>query len=66
MAKTKIHKVKCRFYIDGIIHVKGRTKTEAKNNILSDVGLCLGGNIHTSTNDIIDWEFPIHFEKKLK
>ena len=63
---SKTYKIKCRFYIDGIVEAKGNNKLEAMNNINNNLGLCLGGNIHTSTNEIVDWEFPIHFEKKLK
>ncbi len=62
----KTYKIKCRFYIDGIIEAKGKDRLDAANNIRENVGLCLGGNIHTSTNDVVDWTFPIHFEKKLK
>jgi len=65
MTKRK-YKIKVRFYIDGVIEAIGNDRLEAMNNIKDNVGLCLGGNIHTSTNDIVDWNFPIHFEKKLK
>lgn len=62
----KKQEVKVRLYIDGIVTVKAKTKKEAKGIINRDLGLCLGGNIHTSTNEIDDWEFPIHFEKQFK
>ena len=62
----KQQKVKVRFYIDGIVAVNANTKKEAKEIINRDLCLCLGGNIHTSTYDIDDWVFPIHFEKQFK
>jgi hypothetical protein len=53
------------FSIKGTVIVNAKTKKEAKKIIERDLGLCLGGNIHTSTNDIDDWKFPIHFDKKI-
>jgi len=59
-------KAKVRFYIEGIIEVNAENRDEVRKHIEDNLGLCIGGHIHTSTNDIVDWEFPIHFEKVIK
>ena len=54
------------FYSKGKITVEADSEQEARESIQKDVGLCMGGNIHTNMNDEdIDWNFDTHFDKRI-
>lgn len=59
------YKARVRFIFDGIIEVNAKDKLEAFEYLNKHVGLCLGGDIHTSLSDdeIPTWDFPVHPEK---
>jgi hypothetical protein len=54
------------FYSKGKITVEADSEEEARKSIQNDVGLVMGGNIHTNMNDEdIDWNFDTHFDKRI-
>ena len=54
------------FVTKGKFTVEADSEQEARDSIKNDVGLCLGGNIHTNMNDEdIDWDFETHFDKRI-
>lgn len=61
----KKYRAKVKFVFEGTIDVNAENKIEAKEYLDKHVGLCLGGNIHTSLSDeeIPDWEFDTHSDK---
>lgn len=59
------YRIPVKFQIQGTIEVIADNAKEAKKSIRRDVGLCLGGDIHTSNSNVDDWTFPIHFNKKI-
>jgi hypothetical protein len=64
MMKTYI--VKTRFSFTGKFLVKAENEKEARERVMNDCGLVLGGGIHTSRQEgDVDWEFPIHPEKEI-
>jgi hypothetical protein len=61
---AKRYAVKTRFTFTGTFFVHAATKAEAQKLVNDDCGLVLGGKIHTSlSEDIVDWDFPVHPEK---
>jgi len=59
--------VPVRFIIEGDITVNAKSKEQAREYVEKHVGLCLGGNVHTSlsNDEIPDWDFYTHAHKKL-
>ena len=57
---------KVRFVFEGTVSIKDvKDKTEAISQINNNLGLCIGGDIHTSSPNIEDWEFNVHSEKQV-
>lgn len=60
------YKVKVRFIFEGTVSVVNvKNKTEAISQINNNLGLCIGGDIHSSSPNIEDWEFDVHSEKQI-
>lgn len=58
MAKYKVH---TRFVFEGTFTVEADSRQEAKQLVLADCGLVMGGNIHTTLEDEdVDWDFDTH------
>lgn len=66
MNKKKIYTVKTKFVFDGEFQVAAESKAQAKEYVENHCGLCLGGNIHTTTPDVLDWDFSVHPKKIVK
>ena len=58
--KSKIYKVKVKYIFEGEFFVEADSKMEAKDIVSKDCGLVIGGDIHTSSPAVKDWEFSIH------
>jgi hypothetical protein len=59
--------VKTHFIFAGTFFVTADTKAEARKLVGDNCGLVLGGKIHTClTEDVMDWDFPIHPENVIK
>ncbi len=60
MSKQKIYKVSTEFVFSGVFEVKAENREQAKSYINNDCGLVLGGNIHSTLDEWIDWNFDTH------
>lgn len=49
-----------RFVFEGIFEVEASCRKEAKDIVKNECGLILGGNIHTTSHDRINWGFDMH------
>ena len=55
-----------KFVFDGVFDVIAENKEDARQKILQDCGLVMGGSIHsTLPNDEINWFFDIHPDKQI-
>lgn len=55
-----------KFVFDGVFDVIAENKEDARQKILQDCGLVMGGSIHTTLpNDEINWFFDIHPDKQI-
>ena len=52
--------VKVRYLFEGTYTVAADDRNEARTMVTRDCGLVLGGNIHTTLDDEVDWEFDVH------
>ena len=66
MTNQKQYSVKTQFVFEGLFIVTAHDKKQAKEYVEKHCGLVMGRNIHsTLPNDTIDWDFPIHPEKRI-
>jgi hypothetical protein len=57
--------VKTRFIFTGTFFVRAESKAGAKRLVEESCGLVLGGDPHASLpSSDVDWDFPLHPEKK--
>ena len=62
----KTYAVKTMFSFTGKFIIRAENEKEARERVMNDCGLVLGGGIHTSQQEgDVDWEFPIHPEKEI-
>jgi len=66
MKSQKHYKVKTQFIFEGFFIVKAQDKVQAREYVDKHCGLVMRRSIHsTLPDDTIDWDFPIHPEKKI-
>lgn len=62
----KVYKVKTRFVFEGIFKVMASSKEEARQLVLEDCGMVMGSGIQTTLeDDVVDWNFSVHPDKKV-
>lgn len=58
--------VKTKFVFSGVFEVEAFNREEAKELILKECGLIMGGDIHTTLPDgEVRWNFDTHPEKQI-
>lgn len=62
---SKTYKVPVKFEFSGTITVRASNPREAKEQAEKHFGLVIGGDLHTSSDAIIDWDFTVHPVKKV-
>lgn len=64
MKKKKIYRVKTQYIFKGVFEALADSKENARQKVLQDCRLVMGGSIHsTLSNDEINWFFDIHPDK---
>lgn len=58
-----IYRVKVKYVFTGTFDIETDSKADAKEQAEQHCGLVIGGNIHTSSPDVIDWKFDVHPDK---
>ncbi len=62
----KVYRVRTQYIFEGVFEVVAESKEEARQKVLQNCGLVMGGNIHsTLSDDEINWAFDIHPTKKI-
>lgn len=55
-----------QYVFDGVFNVVAESKDEARQKVLQDCGLVMGGSIHSILpNDEINWAFDRHPNKRI-
>lgn len=63
--KGKIYRVQARYIFDGVFEVVADSREDARQKVLQNCGLVMGGNIHTLLPDEeVNWAFSIHPDVK--
>ena len=64
--KKKVYRVRTQYIFEGVFEVVAESKEEARQKVLQDCGLVMGGSIHsTLPDDEINWAFDIHPNKQI-
>ena len=53
------YRVNTRFVFSGVFEVEANSRTEARELVMKECGLVMGGSIHTTLDDEeVDWVHP--------
>ena len=64
--KKKVYRVRTQYVFEGVFEVVAESKEDARQKVLQDCGLVMGGSIHsTLPDDEINWAFDIHPNKQI-
>ena len=64
--KKKVYRVRTQYVFEGVFDVVAESKEDARQKILQNCGLVMGGSIHsTLPDDEINWAFDIHPNKQI-
>ena len=64
--KKKVYRVRTQYIFEGVFEVVAESKEDARQKVLQDCGLVVGGSIHsTLPDDEINWAFDIHPNKQI-
>ena len=66
MKKKRIYRVRTQYTFEGMFEVLADSKENARQKVLQDCGLVMGGSIHSTLPDEeINWAFSTHPEVKV-
>ena len=61
MKKKKIYRVRTQYIFEGVFEVLADNKEDARQKVLQDCWLVMGGNIHSTLPDEeVSWAFSTH------
>ena len=64
--KKKVYRVRTQYIFEGVFEVVAESKEDARQKVLQDCGLVMGGSIHSILpDDEINWAFDIHPNKQI-
>lgn len=64
--KKRIYRIRTQYIFEGVFEVLAESREEARQKVLQDCGLVMGGNIHSTLPDEeVNWAFDIHPEKRI-
>ena len=64
--KKKVYRVRTQYVFEGVFDVVAESKEEARQKVLQDGGLVMGGSVHsTLPDDEINWAFDRHPNKRI-
>lgn len=59
--KKKVYRVRTQYIFEGVFEVLADNKEDARQKVLQDCGLVMGGNIHSTLPDEeVSWAFSTH------
>ena len=64
--KKKVYRVRTQYIFEGVFEVVAESKEEARQKVLQNCGLIMGGSIHSTLPDNeINWAFSTHPEVRI-
>ena len=64
--KKKVYRVRTQYIFDGVFDVVAESREDARQKVLQNCGLVMGGSVHsTLSDDEINWAFGRHPNKRV-
>ena len=64
--KKKVYRVQTQYIFEGVFDVVAESKEDAREKVIQNCGLVMGGNIHSTLPDEeVNWAFDINPDKKI-
>ena len=64
--KKKVYRVRTQYIFEGVFDVVAESKEDARQKVLQNCGLIMGGSIHSTLPDEeINWFFSTHPEVRM-
>ena len=64
--KKIVYRVRTQYIFEGVFEVVAESKEEARQKVLQNCGLVMGGSVHSTLPDEeINWAFDIHPNKRI-
>ena len=64
--KKKFYRVRTQYVFEGVFEVVAESREEARQKVIQDCGMVMGGSIHcTLPDDEINWAFDRHPNKRI-
>ncbi len=61
--KKKIYRIRTQYVFEGVFDVVAESREEARQKVIQDCGMMMGGTIHsTLPDDEVNWVFSTHPE----
>lgn len=59
--KKKVYRVRAQYIFDGVFDVVAESKEDARQKVIQNCGMVMGGNIHSTLSDEeVNWAFSTH------
>ena len=59
--KKKVYRVRTQYIFDGVFDVVAESKEDARQKVIQNCGMVMGGNIHSTLSDEeVNWAFSTH------
>ncbi|WP_347715201.1 hypothetical protein [Prevotella denticola] len=64
--KKKVYRIRTQYIFEGVFEVSAESKEEARQKVLQNCGLVMGGSIHSTLPDNeVNWAFDRHPNKRI-
>lgn len=64
--KKKFYRVRTQYVFEGVFDVVAESKEDARQKVIQNCGMVMGGNIHSTLPDNeINWAFSTHPEVRM-
>lgn len=61
--KKKVYRIRTQYVFEGVFDVVAESREEARQKVIQDCGMMMGGTIHsTLPDDEVNWFFSTHPE----
>ena len=63
--KKNVYRVRTQYVFEGVFDVVAESKEDARQKVIQDCGMVMGGNVHnTLPDEEINWAFSAHSDVK--
>ena len=59
--KKRVYRVRTQYIFEGVFEIVAECREDARQKVVQDCGLVMGGNIHSTLHDEeVNWAFSTH------